>query len=49
MEKGQIAIYDTPEAVFNSKEINRIFKISSKQVPVENEALMQYVFYINQD
>lgn len=46
MEKGQIAIYDTPQVVFNSKEIDRIFKVSSEQVLVMNEALIQYVFYL---
>jgi ABC-type cobalamin/Fe3+-siderophores transport system ATPase subunit len=49
MEKGQIAIYDTPQVVFNSKEIDRIFKVSSEQVRVENEALIQYVFYLKQN
>lgn len=46
MEKGQIAIYDTPEVVFKSKEIDRVFKVSSEQVLVEDKALMQYVFYL---
>jgi ABC-type cobalamin/Fe3+-siderophores transport system ATPase subunit len=49
MENGEVAIYDTPQAVFESKEIDRIFKVSSEQVLVENEALIQYVFYLKQN
>lgn len=48
MEEGQVAVYDTPQAVFNSKEIDRIFKISSEQVLVENEGSKHYVFYLKQ-
>ena len=31
MENGRIAIYDMPQAVFESREIDRIFNISSTQ------------------
>lgn len=46
MEKGQVVIYDTPQAVFDSKEMDRIFKISSEQVLVGEKASPQYVFYL---
>ncbi|NMA65425.1 MAG: hypothetical protein GX957_04185 [Clostridiaceae bacterium] len=44
MEKGRIAIYDTPQAVFNSREIDRVFDISSSQVAAGDEGSKQYVF-----
>ena len=44
MEHGEVVIYDTPEAVFESKAIDRIFKIRSAQVTVEDKGEMQYVF-----
>ena len=31
MDKGEIIIYDTPQTVFESREINRIFGVSSKK------------------
>lgn len=40
--KGEIVCQDTPQAVFESKEIDRVFDIVSTQVVVENG--MQYVF-----
>lgn len=46
MENGQVAIYDTPEAVFESKEIERLFSISSAQVSIGDEGAKQYVFYM---
>lgn len=46
LDKGQVAIYDTPQAVFDSKEIDRIFKIRSEQVIVGGKAVKQYVFYL---
>jgi ABC-type cobalamin/Fe3+-siderophores transport system ATPase subunit len=46
MEKGEIVIYDTPQVVFESREIDRIFKIFSKQVFIEDEGTKQYVFYL---
>lgn len=46
MEKGEIVIYDTPQVVFESGEIDRIFNISSTQVFTEDEATKQYVFYL---
>jgi ABC-type cobalamin/Fe3+-siderophores transport system ATPase subunit len=46
MEEGHIAICDTPQAVFESKELDRVFKVSSEQVQLEGQSLKQYVFYI---
>ncbi len=44
MEKGEIAIYDTPQAVFESREIDRVFNIFSTQVAAGDEGKKQYVF-----
>lgn len=49
MENGEVAIYDTPQAVFGSKEIDRIFKVYSEQVLVGDEVAKQYVFYLKQN
>lgn len=46
MESGEVVIYDTPQAVFESKEIDRIFKVSSEQVSIGEEGAKQYVFYL---
>jgi len=45
IDNGEIVIYDTPQAVYESKEINRIFGVSSQQVLVKDNSLKQYVFY----
>lgn len=46
MENGEVAMHDTPQAVFGSKEIDRIFKVYSEQVLVGDEGEKQYVFYL---
>lgn len=46
MENGLVAVYDTPEAVFESKEIERLFNIYSAQVSIGDEGAKQYVFYM---
>lgn len=46
MDDGEIVIYDTPQVVFESREIDRIFKICSSQVPIVGEDTKQYVFYL---
>jgi len=46
MEKGEIVVCDTPQVVFESGEIDRIFKVSSAQVFIGNEGIKQYVFYL---
>lgn len=45
MDHGEIVIHDTPQAVFDSKGINKIFKVNAEQVLVGKEAVKQYVFY----
>ncbi len=45
MENGEVAIYETPQAVFESKAIDKIFKINSAQVLIEGKGEKQYVFY----
>ncbi|NLL73657.1 MAG: ABC transporter ATP-binding protein [Clostridiales bacterium] len=46
MDNGLVSIYDTAEAVFDSKEIERIFKINSAQVVIGEGEKKQYVFYL---
>ena len=46
MDNGKIVIYDNPQAIYDSKEINRIFKVYSQQVLVGEERREQYVFYL---
>lgn len=46
MNDGEVSIYDTPDAVFKSKEIDRIFKVSSAQVVVSDKLTKQYLFYL---
>ena len=46
MEKGEIVVCDTPQVVFESGEIDRIFKVSSAQVFIGDEGIKQYVFYL---
>ncbi|MDD3613882.1 MAG: ABC transporter ATP-binding protein [Caldicoprobacterales bacterium] len=45
MEKGQIAIYDSPEGVYKSGKIEEIFNVCSQQLAVA-DGTKQYVFYI---
>jgi ABC-type cobalamin/Fe3+-siderophores transport system ATPase subunit len=45
MNNGEIIIYDTPQAVYDSKEIDRIFNVYSQQIAV-GERKNQYVFYL---
>lgn len=46
MENGEIVIYDTPQAVYDSKEIDRIFKVCSQQVSIGVDRRKQYAFYL---
>jgi ABC-type cobalamin/Fe3+-siderophores transport system ATPase subunit len=46
MDRGEIVIHDTPQAVFESREIDRIFKITSSRVSTEDEDVKQYIFYL---
>lgn len=44
MDKGEIVIYDSPEKVFESREIDRVFKVYSSQITFEDEMPKQYLF-----
>lgn len=44
MDKGKIIIYDTPEEVINSKQLERVFKVSCEKLYTMNGDLKQYVF-----
>lgn len=46
MDKGEIVICNRPEVVFESREIDRVIKISSSQVLREDKAGKQYLFYL---
>jgi ABC-type cobalamin/Fe3+-siderophores transport system ATPase subunit len=46
MERGEIVIFDTPQVVFESGEIDKVFKVSSAQVSIDAEDVKQYVFYL---
>ncbi|HBR03076.1 MAG TPA: ABC transporter ATP-binding protein [Ruminiclostridium sp.] len=47
MEKGRIAVCDTPDAVFKSGEIERIFHVACEQVPVKDSRGKRYVFSLD--
>lgn len=47
MEEGEIVIYDTPEFVFNSGAIDRVFDICCKKVYLKSEKKMQYIFCLD--
>lgn len=47
MDNGEVIIYDTPQAVYDSKKIDGIFKVCSQQVLIGEEKRKQYVFYLN--
>lgn len=44
MEEGEIVIYDTPQAVYESREIDRVFDIVSAQVAAGEDGSKQYIF-----
>lgn len=44
LDKGKIVIYDTPQAVFDSKEINRVFDVSCEKIYTTNN--IQFIFSI---
>ncbi|MDI9470086.1 MAG: ABC transporter ATP-binding protein [Bacillota bacterium] len=52
LDQGEVVIHDSPEKVFESREIDRIFQVSSKQIRVEIEAgsgeQKQYLFCLKQ-
>lgn len=47
MDNGEIVIYDTPQAVFESREIDRVFRVFPSQVLTENKTAKQYVFSLS--
>lgn len=49
MDEGEIVVHDTPQAVFDRKDIKRIFKISQEEVLVGKEGIKQYVFYLKKN
>ena len=44
MDRGEIVICDTPQNVFESREIDRVFKVISSQVTLDDKTTKQYVF-----
>lgn len=46
MDKGEIVIYDTPKAVYESKLIEKVFKICCQEVSVSDIEKRHYVFSI---
>lgn len=46
MDKGQVIIYDKPQAVYESKEIEKVFNISCQEVASPNQKQKQFVFSI---
>lgn len=44
MDKGQVIIYDKPQVVYESKEIEKIFDINCQEVYASNKNERQYVF-----
>jgi ABC-type cobalamin/Fe3+-siderophores transport system ATPase subunit len=46
IDRGQIVIHDTPKAVYNSREIERIFHVNCDEVYTDRIDQVQYVFSI---
>ena len=46
MDRGEVVIFDTPEAVYNSREIERVFHVKCDEVYIDGKAQRQYVFSI---
>lgn len=44
MDSGEIAIHDTPKAVYNSREIERVFHVNCHEVYTDRKDQVQYVF-----
>lgn len=45
MDRGRILIHDTPQAVFESGKIERVFDVYSEQVYIKNKDFNRYVFF----
>ena len=46
MDKGEIVIYDSPKAVYESKLIEKVFKIKCEEISLSNADKRKYVFSI---
>lgn len=46
MDRGQVVIFDAPESVYNSREIERVFNVKCDKVHTNNKGQSQYVFSI---
>lgn len=46
LDRGKVAVYDTPQAVYSSGEIERVFNVKCDKVYVEGKGESQYVFSI---
>jgi ABC-type cobalamin/Fe3+-siderophores transport system ATPase subunit len=46
LDKGEIVISDTAEAVYNSREIERVFRVKCDEIYIEEKGQSQYVFSI---
>lgn len=44
IDRGEVVIFDTPKAVYNSGEIGRVFHVNCDEIYTENKGLSQYVF-----
>lgn len=46
IDKGKIVIHDTPKAVYNSGEIEKVFQVKCDEVYIDRKGESQYVFSI---
>lgn len=46
LDKGEVAISDTPDEVYSSREIERVFNVKCDEVYMKNKGQSQYVFSI---
>lgn len=49
MDKGQVVIYDTPQAVYKSRTIEKVFAVDCQEVFLSDRKENQYVFSIKKD
>lgn len=46
IDKGEVVIFDTPRAVYDSREIERVFHVKCDEVNIDRKVQSQYVFSI---
>ncbi|GFN36635.1 ABC transporter ATP-binding protein [Tepidimicrobium xylanilyticum] len=46
MDRGEIVIFDSPKAVYSSKEIERVFQVKCEEVNMDKKGQSQYIFSI---